>query len=76
MTLDYDARFRRRVAMRGEGGLGFLLDLPQAQELRQGDGLRLEDGRIVEVVAAPEPRLEIRCRDARPPARAPALIHT
>ncbi len=63
VTLNYDDRFRRRVAMRGEGGLAFLLDLAKAQELRQGDGLQLEDGRIVEVAAAPEPLLEIRCRD-------------
>jgi urease accessory protein len=32
--------------------------------LRGGDGLRLEDGRIVEVVAAPEPLAEIRAADA------------
>ena len=32
--------------------------------LRGGDGLSLEDGRIVEVVAAPEPLAEIRAADA------------
>src|SRR5271166_171899 len=32
--------------------------------LRGGDGLRLEDGRVVEVVAAPEPLSEIRAHDA------------
>ena len=31
--------------------------------LRGGDGLHLEDGRIVEVVAAPEPLAEIRAAD-------------
>jgi urease accessory protein len=31
--------------------------------LRSGDALALEDGRLVEVVAAPEPLLEIRCTD-------------
>jgi urease accessory protein len=31
--------------------------------LRGGDALVLEDGRLVEVVAAPEPLVEIRCND-------------
>ena len=31
--------------------------------LRGGDGLRLEDGRVVEVVAEPEPLAEIRAAD-------------
>ena len=51
-------------SMTGVGGLAFLLDLPEAAMLRGGDGLRLEDGRIVEVVAAPEPLAEIRAADA------------
>ena len=64
IVLDYDERHRRRIAMTGIGGLAFLLDLPEAVMLRGGDGLALEDGRIVEVVAAPEPLAEIRCADA------------
>ena len=64
VVLDYDERYRRRVAMTGVRGLGFLLDLPEAVMLRAGDGLKLEDGRIVEVVAAPEPLAEIRAADA------------
>jgi urease accessory protein len=65
VRLDHDARHRRRIAMEGEGGLAFLLDLPQAERLRDGDGLVLEDGRIVEVRARPEPLLEVRGRDPR-----------
>ena len=64
VVLDHDDRHRRRVAMTGVKGLAFLLDLPEAVMLRAGDGLALEDGRIVEVVAAPEPLAEIRCKDA------------
>jgi urease accessory protein len=64
VVLDYDERYRRRVAMTGVRGLGFLLDLPEAVMLRAGDGLKLEDGRIVEVVAAPESLVEIRAADA------------
>jgi len=63
VVLDYDDRHRRRMAMTGVQGTPFLLDLPAATELRGGDALVLEDGRLVEVVAAPEPLLEIRCAD-------------
>ncbi len=64
VVLDFDERHRRRVAMTGVGGLTFLLDLAEAAMLRGGDGLGLEDGRIVEVVAAPEPLAEIRAADS------------
>ena len=60
VTLDQDGRHRRRMVLTGEGGLGFLLDLPRAVQLRHGDGLKLNDGRIVEVAAAPEKLLEVR----------------
>src|ERR1700761_2317634 len=61
LVLDYDDRHRRRIAMTGNSGTAFLLDLPLATELHDGDALLLEDGRLVEVVAAPEQLLEIRC---------------
>jgi urease accessory protein len=64
VVLDFDERYRRRFAMTGVGGLEFLLDLNEAAMLRSGDGLRLDDGRIVEVVAAPEPLAEVRAADA------------
>ena len=63
VVLDFDARYRRRVTMTGVGGLEFLLDLMEAAMLRGGDGLRLEDGRVVEVLAEPEPLAEIRAPD-------------
>jgi urease accessory protein len=63
IVLDYDDRHRRRLAMKATKGLDFLLDLPAATSLHGGDALVLEDGRLVEVVAAPEPLLEIRCTD-------------
>lgn len=59
VLLDYDARHRRRVAMRTDGGLDFLLDLPKAVALRHGDGLLLDDGRVVEVRSAPESVVDI-----------------
>jgi urease accessory protein len=39
------------------------LDLPRATVLRAGDGLRLEDGRIVGVEASPEQLVEIIAAD-------------
>ena len=63
VRLDYDRRTRRRIALTGVGGLGFLLDLAEVPVLGAGDGIRLEDGRIVAVEAAPERLLEITCRD-------------
>lgn len=64
IVLEFDDRHRRRLAMTGTHGLEFLLDLPEVIALRGGDALVLEDGRLVEVVAAAEPLIEIRCRDA------------
>ncbi|NEW94814.1 urease accessory protein UreE [Rhodopseudomonas sp. BR0M22] len=63
VVLAFDDRHRRRMAMTGTRGLEFLLDLEHAVALRGGDALVLDDGRLVEVVAAPEPLLEIRGRD-------------
>ncbi|MBI5129241.1 MAG: urease accessory protein UreE [Rhodopseudomonas palustris] len=63
VVLDFDDRHRRRMAMTGTRGLEFLLDLEHAVALRGGDALVLDDGRLIEVVAAPEPLLEIRGRD-------------
>ena len=60
VTLDHEGRQRRRFALRGEGGLEFLLDLEKAAVLNDGDALKLEDGRLVAVKAAPQPLLEIR----------------
>ena len=63
VVLDFDDRHRRRMAMTGTRGLEFLLDLENATVLRGGDALVLDDGRLIEVVAAPEPLAEIRGTD-------------
>jgi len=63
VVLDFDNRHRRRVVMTGEKGTEFLLDLAEATALRDGDGLLLEDGRIVEVEAAVEALAEINATD-------------
>ncbi|MEM8838060.1 MAG: urease accessory protein UreE [Pseudomonadota bacterium] len=64
ITLDETARYRRRIKMVSDNGIPFLLDLPKARLLKHGDGLHLEDGRIVEVRAVPEPLFEVRGRDS------------
>lgn len=63
VVLDFDDRHRRRTAMTGTRGLEFLLDLQEAVALRGGDALVLEDGRLIEVIGAPEPLVEIRGAD-------------
>lgn len=60
VVLDFDARHRRRIVMRGKGGTEFLLDLPHAVALSQDDGLVLDEGGIVAVVAAEERLIEVR----------------
>jgi urease accessory protein len=64
VELPHDGRHRRRVTMRTEGDLVFLLDLPEATRLMHGDGLVLDDGRIIAVAAADEPVAEITATDA------------
>jgi len=65
VVLDHGDRHCRRVALTGLQGFTFLLDLPAVTQLHGGDALVLEDGGLVEIVAAPEPLLEIRCTDPR-----------
>ncbi len=69
IALDAHERYRRRIVLTGERGTQFLLDLPQAAALRDGDGLLLDDGGIVRVAGRPEPLLEIRAANAEQLAR-------
>lgn len=69
IVLDFNERHRRRLVLRAAHGLAFLLDLPEALVLRNGDALVLEDDRLIEIVAAPEKLLEIRCVSPRDLAR-------
>lgn len=68
VVLDYDERHRRRMTLRGERGMEFLLDLPKVTIIADGAALILEDGREVEVEAAPEPLAKITAKDG------PALL--
>ena len=59
VTLDREARYRRRVAMKTDRGHDFLLDLAEATYLADGDALALSSGALLRVVAAPEDLFEI-----------------
>ena len=59
VLIDFDRRHRRRIVLTTVGGAELLLDLPQAVRLRDGDGLELADGRIIQVVSQAEKLLEI-----------------
>lgn len=63
LTLDHDDRNRRRLALKADGGLDVLLDLEKATALGDGDAVKLEDGRLVLVKAAPQSLLEIKAEN-------------
>lgn len=69
IELPHDGRHRRRIAMRGNRDTVFLLDLAEATLLHDGDGLKLQDGRVVRVIAAFEPIVEITASDPHHLAR-------
>jgi urease accessory protein len=63
VVLDHEERRRRRGVVRTVAGLDVLVDLADAPTLRGGDAYVLEDGRMIEIVAAPEELLEVRASD-------------
>lgn len=63
ITLDREARWRRRIAMESDRGHKFLLDLAEATYLGHGDALELSNGALVKVLAAPEELMEIHAHD-------------
>src|SRR6266576_795505 len=63
VTLAYLDRHRRRIRLVGDSGAAFLLDLPRAQHLADGDGLELDSGGYVRVRSAAETVLEIEAAD-------------
>jgi len=59
VMLDADDRVRRRIVLTTEKGLKLLLDFARPMMLRDGDGLVLEDGSVVEVAGQVEVLVEI-----------------
>ena len=63
VTLEFDARHRRRIRLTTDQGEDVLIDLPQAVALADGDALQLDDGRLLKVQAAAEAVVEVRHRE-------------
>ncbi|PWR20539.1 urease accessory protein UreE [Zavarzinia compransoris] len=58
VVLDSDARLRRRAVL-SAGRQQFLLDLAELVPLNDGDGLALDGGGVIRVLAAPERLVEV-----------------
>jgi urease accessory protein len=59
VTLAYVDRHRRRIRLVADSGEAYLLDLPRAHHLVDGDGLELDCGGYLQIRAADEPVFEI-----------------
>jgi urease accessory protein len=59
VTLGHEDRYRRRAVLACASGRQVLLDLERPTRIEDGDALKLEDGRLVSVIAAPEELVEV-----------------
>ena len=58
VTLSYDERLLRRKRIETSGG-ALMVDLAQTTSLNPGDALQTDDGRLVEILAADEPVVQV-----------------
>ena len=63
LTLDFDARHRRRIRLTTDHGEDVLLDLPKTVAMANGDGLQLDDGSWLRIEAAAELIIEVKHED-------------
>ncbi len=63
VILDYSGRTTQKITVTGAKGHSIEIDLREPARLRTDDLLLLDDGSLVEVVAAPEPLIEARAGD-------------
>jgi urease accessory protein len=63
VRLTFDERNRRRLRYVARGGTEFVLDLQRATVMHDGDGLKLENGQLIAVEAAPEALAEVTAPD-------------
>ena len=63
VSLDHEGRQRRRITLTGEKGTAFLLDLEKTATLNDGDAVKLEDGFLILVKAAPQTLIEIKAEN-------------
>ena len=64
VVLDADDRHRRRIVLTGEQGTQVLIDFAKPVNLRDGDGLVLDDGTIVVIKGSAEQLVEIESPNA------------
>jgi urease accessory protein len=64
VVLDAGDRQRRRIVLRGEKGIEFLLDFEKPVMLRDGDGLALDDGTLVLITGEREKLIEVSAHSA------------
>jgi urease accessory protein len=69
LILSYAQRQAQKGFLFGIKGICVELDFPEAVRLRTDDALLLDDGGLVEVVAEPEPLIEVRAADLASLAR-------
>ena len=69
VRLSYDDRYRRRITLTDEAGGEFLLDLEKPRLLAHGEGLGLEGGGVIAVVAADEAVADIHTHSVAETAR-------
>lgn len=62
ITLAHDERRLRRKLLTGKGGTEVMVDFPQTVTLDHHGALALDDGRLIEIVAASEHLFEIRAK--------------
>ena len=63
VCMTFEERTRARLVVRLDSGVEAALALPRGTALRHGDRLLASDGRLVEVVAAREPLLQVETSD-------------
>ena len=64
VVLAHAERSHRKGVVRAVGGLEFMIDLPDGPPPGRGDSYVLDDGRLIEIIAAPEELIEVRGKDA------------
>ncbi|HEY4940339.1 MAG TPA: urease accessory protein UreE [Rhizomicrobium sp.] len=69
VLLTFDDRYRRRTRLTDSAGNAFLLDLDKPRILQHGEGLALEGGGVLAVIAADEPVADIDTHSAAETAR-------
>ncbi len=70
LVMPFDARRKSRQLARLDTGEDVALVLPRGTVLRGGDLVVAADGRVVEIVASPEPLLHVACESPEALARA------